>query len=76
MLQSEYLPARQERLRHEEELEVNNGVWWQASLSVVPADDSAATSKGIKRALDKARRCVGSACSVGHYILHRACHTL
>ena len=45
----------QERLRHEEEVEVNNGVWWQAALSVVPADDSAASSKGIKRALDKVR---------------------
>ena len=51
----------QERLRHEEELEVNNGVWWQAALSVVPADDSAASAKGIKRALDKARRCTGAA---------------
>lgn len=45
----------QERLRHEEEVEVNNGVWWQASLSVVPADEGATRSKGIKRGADKAR---------------------
>ena len=51
----------QERLRHEEEMEVNNGVWWQAALSIAPADYSAASSKGIKRALDKARRCTGAA---------------
>ena len=61
----------QERLRHEEDLEVNNGVWWQASLSVVPADDSAASSKGIKRALDKARRCTGSARFVGYFVARR-----
>ncbi len=45
----------QERLRHEEEVEVNNGVWWQASLLVVPADEGATRSKGIKRGADKAR---------------------
>ncbi|KAK9833421.1 hypothetical protein WJX81_003671 [Elliptochloris bilobata] len=42
-----------ERLWHEEELQVNNGVWWQAALSVVPADEGAARSKGIKRGADK-----------------------
>ena len=42
-------------LRHEEEVEANSGVWWQAALALVPLDADAARAKGIKRGVDKAR---------------------
>jgi hypothetical protein len=42
-------------LRHEEEVEANSGVWWQAALALVPLDADAALAKGIKRGVDKAR---------------------
>ena len=43
----------QERLKHEEALEANNGVWWSARLRVLPLDEGAAAQKGIKRGADK-----------------------
>ena len=45
----------QERRRHEEELEANNGVFYRASLTAVPAPESIAADKGIRRAADKVR---------------------
>ena len=45
----------QERLRHEEAIEANNGVWWSAQLRAVPLDENAASQKGIWRGADKAR---------------------
>lgn len=43
----------EERRRHEEELEANNGVFYRANLTAVPAPESIATDKGIRRAADK-----------------------
>lgn len=43
----------QERLKHEEAVEANNGVWWKDRLRVVPIDEAAAVQKGIKRGADK-----------------------
>ena len=43
----------QERLKHEEAIEVNNGVWWSARLRVVPLSEDTASLKGIKRGADK-----------------------
>lgn len=43
----------QERLKHEEAVESNNGVWWSARLRVLPLNDNAAAQKGIKRGADK-----------------------
>jgi hypothetical protein len=45
---------KQERLRHEELVEGNNGVWWRAQLRAVPLAEGAAAQKGIKRGADKA----------------------
>jgi hypothetical protein len=44
----------QERLKHEEAVEANNGVWWSGRLRVVAIDEEAAAQKGIKRGSDKA----------------------
>ncbi|KAL4856793.1 General transcription factor IIH subunit 2 [Chlorella vulgaris] len=43
----------QERLEHAAELEANNGVLYRAELVAVPAPQSIAADKGIKRAADK-----------------------
>ena len=48
------LLAHQERLKHEELVEANNGVWWSAQLHAVPLAEDAARQKGIKRGADKA----------------------
>lgn len=54
---AEWAPASasqsQERRRHEEELEANNGVFYRATLTAVPAPESIAADKGIRRAADK-----------------------
>ena len=47
-----YLPT-QERLRHEEDLERNNGVWWQERLMAVPLEANVVEQLGIKRSTDK-----------------------
>ncbi len=54
------LPARvsaclQERRQHAAELEANNGVLYRAQLAAVPAPESIAADKGIRRAADKVR---------------------
>ena len=46
----------QERRRHEEEIEANNGVFYRATLTAVPAPESIAADKGIRRAADKVRQ--------------------
>ena len=43
----------QERLRHEEDLERNNGVWWQERLMAVPLEANVVEQLGIKRSTDK-----------------------
>lgn len=43
----------QERLRHEEDLEHNNGVWWQERLMAVPLQANVVEQLGIKRSTDK-----------------------
>lgn len=43
----------QERLRHEEEVEANNGVWWAADLIAVPYDEDETRERGIKRGAGK-----------------------
>ena len=43
----------QERLRHEEEIEHNNGVWMRQELQAVAAPEDAARTKGIRRGVDK-----------------------
>lgn len=43
----------EERAKYEEALERNNGVFYHAKLMAVPAPDSIAADKGIKRAADK-----------------------
>ena len=43
----------QERLRHEEDLERNNGVWWQERLLAVPLEANVVEQLGIKRSTDK-----------------------
>lgn len=48
------LCSTQERRLHAEELEANNGVLYRTVLSAVPAPESIAADKGIKRAADKA----------------------
>ena len=48
-------PVLQERRQHEEELEANNGVFYRATLTAVPAPESIAADKGIRRAADKVR---------------------
>ena len=45
--------ALQERLRHEEDLEKNNGVWWQERLVAVPLQAGVVEQLGIKRSTDK-----------------------
>ncbi len=67
----------QERRRYEEEIEANNGVFYRATLTAVPAPESIAADKGIRRAADKVRE--GSLGPVhvllwsGHPRLH-SCH--
>ena len=41
----------QERQQHEEEVEHNHGVWWQATLVATLSDGAA--GKGVKRSSDK-----------------------
>ena len=43
----------QERLRHEEDLERNNGVWWQERLMAVLLENNVVEQLGIKRSTDK-----------------------
>lgn len=43
----------QERLKHDEDLETNNGVWWQERLMAVPLEANVAEQLGIKRSTDK-----------------------
>ncbi|PRW60527.1 Ubiquitin fusion degradation 1 [Chlorella sorokiniana] len=43
----------EDRRQHEEELEANNGVFYRATLTAVPAPESIAADKGIRRAADK-----------------------
>lgn len=45
----------EERRQHAAELEANNGVLYRAELTAVPAPESVAADKGIRRAADKAR---------------------
>ena len=47
------LPTLQERQLYAAELEANNGVLYRAELIAVPAPESIAADKGIKRAADK-----------------------
>lgn len=46
----------EERRQYAAELEANNGVLYRAELTAVPAPESIAADKGIRRAADKARR--------------------
>jgi hypothetical protein len=50
------LPTLQERQLYAAELEANNGVLYRAELIAVPAPESIAADKGIKRAADKVSR--------------------
>lgn len=43
----------QERLRHEQEVLANNGVWWTADLIAVPYDEDETRERGIKRGAGK-----------------------
>jgi hypothetical protein len=52
-----HLPTSQERQLYAAELEANNGVLYRAELIAVPAPESIAADKGIKRAADKVRGC-------------------
>ena len=61
----------QERLRHEEDLEHNNGVWWQERLMAVPLQADVIEQLGIKRSTDKVRvtncyirKCSYSSCAI------------
>lgn len=48
-----YAQPLQERLRHEEDLERNSGVWWQERLVAVPLQAGIVEQLGIKRSTDK-----------------------
>lgn len=50
---AEAAAAEEERLKHDKAIEANNGVWWSATLRVVPLDENAASQKGIRRGADK-----------------------
>ena len=58
--------ALQVRLKHEEALEHNNGVWWRGTLLVLPLDGEAIRQRGIKRGADKVtpRKQVASTCKI------------
>lgn len=43
----------QERQQHEDEVEHNRGIWWEAQLSAGLISTEAAAAKGIKRLSDK-----------------------
>lgn len=45
----------QEQLKHEADLEKNNGVWWQERLMAVPLQAGLVEQMGIKRSTDKVR---------------------
>lgn len=47
------LDPLQERQQHEDELEYNQGVWWQRKLSAGLIQTESAAAKGIKRLDDK-----------------------
>lgn len=61
----------QERLEHAAELEANNGVLYRAELVAVPAPQSIAADKGIKRAADKVcpHTATDSLCTHAHLAL-------
>ncbi|KAL3156062.1 hypothetical protein ABBQ32_013050 [Trebouxia sp. C0010 RCD-2024] len=50
---AEEAAAEAERLKHDEDLETNNGVWWQERLMAVPLEANVAEQLGIKRSTDK-----------------------
>ncbi|KAL3156060.1 hypothetical protein ABBQ32_013048 [Trebouxia sp. C0010 RCD-2024] len=52
---AEEAAAEAERLKHDEDLETNNGVWWQERLMAVPLEANVAEQLGIKRSTDKIR---------------------
>ena len=62
----------QERLRHEEDLEHNNGVWWQERLMAVPLQANVIEQLGIKRSTDKVHvtNCCVQECSYSSFAIH------
>lgn len=52
---AEQAAVEAERAKHEEDLELNNGVWWQERLMAVPLPAAVVEQLGIKRSTDKVR---------------------
>lgn len=67
-----FVYVAQERLRHEEDLEHNNGVWWQERLTAVPLQANVVEQLGIKRSTDKVHvtNCCVPKCSYSSFAIH------